>query len=393
MLYLPQVVAVAAVCLFSTSLFADTVSTENGGDTFASGSVFDEVITTDGDTFIAARTAVAKGSSQGDLHVAGFDITVSSNTQRDLYALGATVVVNGAIAEDLTAAGFSVKVESTSKTSGNARIMGRSVTFEGPVTGALSIIAQDVILNAPVAGDVLILAKTISFGPQAVVGGSLTYSAKNKIAVPERVAPGERVVYKRPSGRIDWDAYRDVSPEFLVFPVFASILSGFVISLLFFLALGALMLGFMPKRLERMRQGVVSAPSQTFLLGIVGLSMLFGMVPITGLTIVGLPLVPIIVLVIVTVWILGYALGAYTVAMRIWSGFGGEGDPSNISRLLVFAAGITAIALLHFIPFVGWVANYTLVLLGIGAITRAVFQRLMGNPGEAFDIDMKPIED
>jgi hypothetical protein len=48
---------------------------------------------------------------------------------------------------------------------------------------------------------------------------------------------------------------------------------------------------------------------------------------------------------------------------------------------------------LNFIPFVGWVANYTLVLLGIGAMTRAVFQSMLGNPGLALDVDLKPIED
>jgi hypothetical protein len=47
----------------------------------------------------------------------------------------------------------------------------------------------------------------------------------------------------------------------------------------------------------------------------------------------------------------------------------------------------------NFIPFVGWVANYTLVLLCIGAMTRALFLYFIGNPGLALDVDMKPIED
>jgi hypothetical protein len=38
-------------------------------------------------------------------------------------------------------------------------------------------------------------------------------------------------------------------------------------------------------------------------------------------------------------------------------------------------------------------ANYTLVLLGIGAMTRALFLYFIGNPGLALDVDMKPIED
>ena len=142
-----------------------------------------------------------------------------------------------------------------------------------------------------------------------------------------------------------------------------------------------------------MYQGIVAAPGQSILLGAVGLSMLFGMVPIAALTIIGLPFAPIALLAIVVAWILGYALGAYSVAMRIWNGVSGEAEPSNLSRLLVFAAAIIFIALLNYIPFVGWVANYTLVLLGIGAMTRAFFQSFMGNPGLALDVDMKPIKD
>ncbi len=53
---------------------------------------------------------------------------------------------------------------------------------------------------------------------------------------------------------------------------------------------------------------------------------------------------------------------------------------------MVFAAAIIFISLLNFIPFVGGVANYTLVLLGVGAMTRALFLWLIGNPGVAFDV-------
>ncbi len=123
-----------------------------------------------------------------------------------------------------------------------------------------------------------------------------------------------------------------------------------------------------------------------------GLSILFGMVPITGLTIVGIPFVPIALLIIVVAWTLGYALGAYTVAMRIWTAFGTNPNPGTVTSLLIFACAIVAVALLNFIPFVGWVANYTLVLLGIGAMTNAFIHYVIGNPGQAFDVDMKPFE-
>lgn len=342
---------------------------------------------------MAARSVKVSGTTQGDLHVSGLDVSVNVDALEDLYVMGGSVVIRGAVAEDLTAAGFSLRTESSSHTQGNARLMGNSVTIEGPIEGALSIMGRDVIVNAAIKGDARILAQTLSFGPDAVVSGTLTYSTEEKMAVPDRVAAAERVVFEKVSGGRVWEEWQDVGKDMPALPTFASIMFGFVISLLFFLVLGALMLGFMPKRLSKMRRSIATAPGQTLLLGVIGLSVLFGMVPIVALTIAGLPFVPVVLLAIVVLWTLGYALGAYSVAMRLWSGLGGHSEPGNIIRLSVFAAAIIFVALLNFIPFVGWMANYTLVLLGIGAMTRAVFQSLLGNPGVALDVDLKPIHD
>ncbi|MEX0311805.1 MAG: hypothetical protein AB3N17_16335, partial [Tateyamaria sp.] len=98
-------------------------------------------------------------------------------------------------------------------------------------------------------------------------------------------------------------------------------------------------------------------------------------------------------LAMIAVWTVAYALGAYAVAMRLWIGLGGETEPAILTRLAVFASAIVAVALLNFIPFVGWVANYTLVLLGVGALTHAVFLALVPDIDPALDVDMQPNAD
>ncbi|WP_298863907.1 hypothetical protein [uncultured Sulfitobacter sp.] len=388
-----NVIAVVAAMGLSTTCFADTVSAENGGDSYLAGAQINQTIEAEGDAFVLGRAATVGGVTQGDMHISGYDVSVNTDVAKDLYALGGTVIIRSKIGEDLTAAAFSLRTQSSSATLGNARLLGNSVTVEGPIEGALSIMGRDVILNAPISGDARIFAQTLSFGPDAMVGGILTYSTEDKVSVPERVASPERVMFERLSGGDIWEEWDDLGHEMPVLPTFASILFGFVVSLLFFLVLGALMLGFMPKRLSHMRRSIAAAPGQTLLLGVIGLSMLFGMVPIISLTIVGLPFVPVVLLAIVVAWTLGYALGAYSIAMRLWAGLGGAPEPSNIARLMVFAASIICVALLNFIPFVGWVVNYTLVLLGIGAMTNALFQSLIGTPDVVLDVDMKPIED
>lgn len=393
MLYLGRVLVMTWFCCSAIPAFAETMSLDNGGDRFLSGGVLSETLDSSGDAFVSGRTVTTYGETGGDLHVSGFDLTIGTDTAEDLYAAGATVVLRGKVARDLTAAGFSVRTETAAVTQGNARLFGNTVTLQGPVAGALMAMGRDVVLNAPIDGDARIIARTISFGPDARVGGALTYSAEEEITVPDRVASAERVRFQRFSPDEAWRDWRHMRHEMPVLPTFAALMFGFIVSLLFFVLLGALMLGFMPKRLERMRQAISDTPGQTILLGVIGLSILFGLVPITGLTIVGLPFVPIAILGIVVCWTLGYALGAYSVAMRVWTAFGGADAPANGPRLLVFAGAITFIALLNFIPFVGWVANYTLVLLGIGAMTHMTFQSLLGNAGEALDVDMNPMDD
>lgn len=381
---------IAAFCL-PIAANADTVSTKNGSDTFFSGGQLNRAVDTQGDTFMAARTLEARGHAGGDLHAWGYDLSVSADTDEDLYAVGGWVIVRGAVAQDLSAAGFSVRTEKTSQTDGNVRLMGNTVTIEGPVMGALSVAGRDVILNAAVEGDVRIMAQTLSFGPEALIGGALTYSTKDKIIVPERVVEDARVSFERYSGGMIIEEWDEVREEMPVFPTFPAMVFGFVILLLFLIALAALMLTFMPLRLARMRRSITQAPGQTLMLGVIGLSVLFGMMPIVTLTIVGIPFVPIVVLAIIVAWMLGYALGTYSIAMRIWAAFGGEQTPATTLRLAVFAAALTVVMLLNFIPFVGWVVNYTLVLLGLGAMTRALFQAMISTPDAVLDVDMKPI--
>ena len=392
---LKPALAISVLIGLGTAAWSETTSATSGSDTFMAGPVVSETINASGDTFIAARSADTKGVVSGDLHVTGYDIVVRSDTSEDLYAFGATVTIAGSVAQDVTAGGFTVRTEPEAEINGNARLFGNSVTIEGPINGALTVTARDVVLNAALGDDVRIMAQTISFGPNATIAGTLTYSTKNAIAVPDRVAEGAQVVFRPISSDAfgeSWDEWGDWSGEMLGFPTFASVFAGFVISLLFFVALGAVLLGFAPQRVERLRTLVNNSPGQTFLLGLIGLSMLFGAVPVTVLTVIGLPFVPIAILAIVVAWTLGYALGAYSIAMRVWTALGGEEEPNAVSRLLVYATAITVIALLNFIPFVGWVANYTLVLLGIGAMTHAVFQYVLGNQGPELDVDMAPIE-
>ncbi|MGJ8561458.1 MAG: hypothetical protein ACSHX3_14585 [Litorimonas sp.] len=385
------ILAAAITIVLALPATSETVVTEAGGDTYTAGETVVRTLDADRDVFAAGRSTTVLGKTQGDMHVSGFDVKMSADVSEDAYAAGATVTISGTVGKDLSAAGFTVRLEPSARVGENARLMAATLNIEAPISGSLAASGRDVYLNAEITGDARILAKSLRFGPDARVDGQLVYSTEDKLDVPASVASPDRVRFEPvDAGRV-WDELENIR-EMPILPTMASMLFGFLITLLFFILLGAIALSFFPKRLETIRASISDAFGQTALLGVVGLSLLFGAVPVVALTIVGLPLVPILLLLIVATWTLSYALGAYAIATRLWFGLGGDADPGMLVRLIIFALAIIAIALLNFIPFVGWVVNYTLVLLGLGAMTRLVFEAMVGSPAPALDVDMREPE-
>ncbi len=386
----------AAIAVSAAPVMAEQVSRTHGGDTYLAGDTVTETLSATGDVFAAGSVVSTSGSTSGDTHVAGYNVDISTQTGGDVYAAGSSVSIDAPVGEDITAAGFSVRSTPDAVISGNLRFFGRSLIIEGPVSGAIAAFGSSVHLNAPVSGDAWIAAETVTFGPDAQIAGQLTLSTPDDQSVPSRVIPAERVTIEElDRGEMwrefdrSWDAV-----DMPMLPVWMSLFSAFLISAIFLLIIAAISLTFAGPRVEKMRRRVTRQPLQTFVLGVIGLSALFGMVPVTALTIVGIPFVPFAILLIIVAWTLGYLLAAYAVARRVLVAFNGPEDPSIPIKLGVIALAIIAVAILNFIPFVGWVVNYTLVLLGVGAMTAGLLSVFITDPDPAVDVDMQePIDD
>ncbi len=370
---------------------AEPVELRNGDDLFLSGPSASQTVTAPRDVLIAEATLVLKGSVAQDTHAMGFDVEVEADTTGSVYAAGASVTLRGTIGQDLTASGFSLRTASSAVTAGNARLAGGFVTVEGSVTGALTAAAGEVMLDAPIGGDVVLQAGKISFGPAARIDGTLRYSAPEAMNIPASVIAPERVTFTvldqselvRDIGQSMGD---HVVPKM---PDFGTVLAGFVLTLGFLVAVGAVFLAFLPGPVEWLRQSALAAPGKSLLAGFLGLACLFGLVPVAAITLIGLPLIPFVVLGIVLFWTGGYLLGVYAVTSRVVQSFGGKSDPTTTMRLLALAIGVVAMVVLNFIPFLGWAANVLLMLFGLGALTRVLAMRLGAAP-EALSVANTP---
>lgn len=370
----------AAVAV-SAEAQVDTVT--SGEDQFTVGASYQKQYDAVHDIFAVGNVVSASGSIAGDAHIVGYDVEVGALTGADLYAIGATVRVAADVADDLNVMGYSVQLESGATVGGNARMLGQTVKIDGVVAGTLTASGAEIFVNGLIEGDALLYASRITFGSDAKITGQLTYASKHPVQIPEDVIDGGRVTIDnrhfagwQEQINDNWDQM-----EMPAFPTTLALFKGFLISLMFFTAIGALFLTFVPKRVSALRQLITDEPGRTFLLGILGLSVLFGLVPISALTIIGIPFVPFAVLLILLAWTLGYILAAYAVGMRVMTAFNGPEDPSMLVRLTIMAVAISIVGALNFVPFVGWVVNYSLVLLGVGAMTYSLLNRMVGGVG------------
>lgn len=354
-----------------------------GGDIFLGGSGPAGAVAGGRDVFAAGPAVTLEGSVAQDTHAAGFDVEVDADTGGNVYAAGVAVTIRATVGEDLTAAGMSLRTAASAVTQGNARLAGGSLTIGGPVGGALAAAGGEIILNAPIGGDVWLVGESISFGPDAQVAGTLTYSSPHEVTVPESVAPAARVVFRPMERGAFFEEMRESwgAAEYPVLPTFMTLFAGFLVTLAFLVVIGAVCLAFLPERVERLRAEALARPGLSLLAGVLGLSALVGLIPVSAATIIGIPLVPFAVLALILAWTLGYILGAYALALRMWAALGGAAEPGLAGRLAALAAGIAVFALLNFIPFFGWLANFALVLLGLGAMTRGAMVRLAGAGG------------
>jgi len=350
-----------------------------GGDTFASGSSIELSTASPRDLFAAAFSAELAGRVGEDLHATGFDVEIDSQVGADLYAAGFSVGVGGPVGSDLTVTAADFNLNDGASVAGNARIFAGSATLGAPISGGLFAKAGSLKLNGTVAGDAELTAGHIAFGPDARIGGTLTYSANEPIDVPSTVAPAERVRFHKlePGHMFDGLQGHMGRPFREYWPSVFGMLSIFVVTIAFLVFIAAVAHAFAPNTTEQLRAEAVEHPFRSILLGGLALSMLFGLIPVSALTLIGIPLIPVVILLILVVWIVGYLLGVYAVAWRISAAFSST-HPGLAGQLLVLTLGLLVFALLNFVPFLGWVANLLVIFLGLGALLQRA-ATLVGN--------------
>ena len=290
--------------IFSFSVYANELHRgEFGTDSYRAGETI-IVNESKGSVFAAGEVIEITAPTTGALHLAAQNIELASTMQGPVYAAAQNIEFSGVLEGDITAFAQTISLDNVLK--GTGRFFAQTLEVNASVEGNLLVFAERLELNDVIKGDLRFFGEALRFGPNARIEGQVRIYSHEKLAVPQSVASD--VSYEildewNEDYSEDWDSES----------------YGFGSTVFFFFA-GLVLLYFLRGRFERALDAMGKGLWQCWKRGIFYFMVLLGLVPLLILTLLGIPLlflvVPLIILLSVAGYIFGLSLLVYGLLFR-----------------------------------------------------------------------------
>ncbi|WP_166035472.1 bactofilin family protein [Halorussus pelagicus] len=284
-----------------------------------------------------------------DLNAFGGTVIIRGTVEGDVTAFAGNVFVNGEVTGDLEAFAGNVRVNGT--VTGDASVAGGNVALEegGRIGGELEAAGGNVAVDGEIGRSARVGAGSITLGPTAVVGGDFLYDGDVDRAEGARI---DGAVREEP------DLGLDVGVTGPLVPNWVGAVYGFLVNF----ALGAVALLVFPRFSAGVTDRAVSDPFRSagvglllFVEGPILIALLF-------VSLVGIPLGLLgILLYGIVLWV-GYVYGAF--ALGSWL----AGLADDASKWVALVVGLVVVSLVGFVPILGGLAQFVVLLLGLGAL-------------------------
>lgn len=314
------------------------------------------------DLFIGAESADIAGTVNGDIYIGAGTVNFSGRVSGDLVIGAGTVTIDKAVIGDSLILGAgTVSIDDQTKIGGS--LLAGSGTFnnQAPVVRNFMVGAGNVKLNAPVGGEARIGAGNLALGPKTIIGGDLTYGAKQFDQDPAAVIKGE--VNKKEMvepKRIN----RPEMKQDLGKVLFAAKMGFSLVSFFGSLIVGLVLLWLIKKPTEAITDKIVTKFGASLGWGLVILCVAPFALLLLAITIVGLPLT----FILCTFFILGLFLAkiftSFALGKILVKNFGWD----KMSLGLTLFLGLSVYYLLNLIPFLGFFVHLVAVLAGLGGV-------------------------
>jgi hypothetical protein len=326
-------------------------------DYFGTGEIIEVSGIVNGDVYVTGGRILVDGTINGDLLAAGGTIRISGHISQNARIIGGQITIDGEIGRNLTAVAGDVELAGSSSVRGGTVIAGGNVTLAGPIGRYARIAAGSLIVSSSVNGDLEAAVGEMNLTSNADVNGNLTYLSNRSATFDERATIAGNLYHITPAKKYRLSSGGMVGLyEFLLFLLK-------VLSLASTLFIGLLLIYLFPRfsdsaveNLKTMPWIALGAGTLFFLAG----PVVFGMLLIT---LIGIPLAVIVMAL--------YLISLYLAKIFViyWAGSAILERPGKrVRKVWVFIAGLVLYSLLSFIPVLGGISAFLIMLIGLGAL-------------------------
>lgn len=357
---LTRTITAILLSLFSLTLMAQefgetiTLSKSYQDDLYSAGGTVMSTSIIEGDLVVAGGTLIIDGAIKGDALLAGGDQTITAAIDDDLRAVGGTLIVQSEIGDDAILAGGQILLSQSSTIGGNAVIGGGDITVGARVSRDLRVGGGNVVLTGKVSGDASIWADSLLIDDGAVIEGDLNYQSPREATIHPNARIGGNVNYIR----TEFDADRGMPS---LFALATMALTAIIFFLLF------------PRFTERSSRLIDDEYGKSLGAGVVALLL----VPFFAIIMMGIVIGVWVALLLIALYLVALLTGSFVGMLYVSSKVTQllKWDPALRSkRIIALVIAYAAVGVVQFIPVVGALLTFIIMLVGMGAVLLLLYR-------------------
>ncbi|GCE27049.1 hypothetical protein KDA_25330 [Dictyobacter alpinus] len=237
-----------------------------------------------------------------------------------------------------------------------------NVTIQGEVKGDVVVIGGNVVIDGGVDGNVTLYGGNLRSSPGAHVNGDIHVCGGQRSKDADLLLHGS--YYGCPTGVVDMLG-SDAGIQFRFWYIVTWVL------------LGMLLTTLLPEHVMMVRTTVKSKLRRSLALGLLSILLAPTIFAVLLALIIPIPLAILVAVGLFAAW----ALGTVSIGWIIGDWITKRILPQHDTRLVQVGIGLAVLALFGSLPYIGWLINIGIGILGIGAVFLSRFgTRLYGPP-------------
>jgi hypothetical protein len=325
-------------------------------DYFAAGDNVALHGTVNGDAYLAGGNILVDGTVNGDIIAAGGQIIIEAKQVKNVRLIGGSLIINSKnITGNITMAGGQIDIANSSEIAGSLVTAGGNIRIGAPIGRGAHIAGGQISISNSINGDMFAAGNTIKLSPEAKINGNVTYWSENKISATRDQIKGS-LVQKTPP-----DTKRAKNSAVAAFASMKIIqtLMGFVTAFIF----GLIFIFLLPNCTLKLMTTIRSGVWKNLGLGFLSIILTPIVFVILLITILGIPFAFLLLFALILLVYFAKIFVSLVIGEKVFQYFKIKGG-----KVWMLIVGLLIYYIISFIPFLGGIISFLVMILGIGAM-------------------------